>query len=88
MNSKSISSFVNGLITGAAAMLAIIFTVFLLRTAPLEGKLGFATTEIRVAIFLGTVVCVATIIYEAYNKKESKKTKHSDDPEQGKKESN
>ena len=73
MQSNSLSSFVNGIIVGAGAVLAIMSVAFLQMTAPLEGVMGFTTTEIRVAILLGGIVCAAAIGYEFYNRKETKK---------------
>ena len=73
MSSNSLSSFVNGIIVGAGAVLAIMSVAFLQMTAPLEGVMGFTTTEIRVAILLGGIVCAAAIGYEFYNRKETKK---------------
>ena len=73
MSSNSLSSFVNGIIAGAGAVLAIMSVAFLQMTAPLEGVMGFTTTEIRVAILLGGIVCAAAIGYEFYNRKETKK---------------
>lgn len=73
MTSNSLSSFVNGIIAGAGAVLAIMSVAFLQMTAPLEGVMGFTTIEIRVAILLGGIVCAAAIGYEFYNRKETKK---------------
>lgn len=65
-------SFLNGVIAGAGAVLAIMSVAFLQSVAPLEGVMGFTTTEIRVAIFLGGIVCAAAVAYEFYRKKETK----------------
>ena len=73
MSSNSLSSFVNGIIVGSGAVLAIMSIAFLQMTAPLEGVMGFTTTEIRVAILLGGIVCAAAIGYEFYSRKETKK---------------
>jgi len=42
---------------------------------PLEGTMGFTTTEIRVGILLGGIVCAVAIGYEFYRKKETKDSK-------------
>jgi len=72
MASNSMSSFVNGIIAGAGAALAIMSVGFLQMTGPLEGVMGFVTTEIRVAILLGGIVCAAAVGYEFYSKKQKK----------------
>ena len=68
----------NGIIAGAGAVLAILSIAFLQMTAPLEGVMGFTTTEIRVVILLGGIVCAAAIGYEFYSKKETKEPVQSD----------
>lgn len=68
MLSKSLS-FLNGLIAGAGISLAIMSIAFLQMTGPLEGKMGFTTTEIRIAIFLGFIVFTVSLLYEIYRKK-------------------
>ena len=73
MSSNSLSSFVNGAIAGSGAVLAIMSVAFLQMLSPLEGTMGFTTTEIRVGILLGGIVCAAAIGYEFYNRKETKK---------------
>jgi len=78
MSSESKLSFVNGLIAGAGISLAIMSIAFLHMTSPLEGKMGFSTTEIRVAIFLGFVVFTVTVLYEVYRKKDNHKNRNED----------
>ena len=78
MDSQSKPSFMNGLIAGAGITLAIMSIAFLQMTGPLEGKMGFSTTEIRVAIFLGFVVFTVTILYEIYRKKYHSKNRIDD----------
>jgi len=68
----SISSFVNGVIAGAGAVLALMSAAFLQFVGPLENIQGVTTTEIRIAIFLGGIVCAVAIGYEFYSKKETK----------------
>ena len=77
--SDSLLSFINGIIAGAGAVLALMSAAFLQFVAPLENIQGVTTTEIRVAIFLGGIVCVVAVGYEFYRKKETKslsETKH------------
>jgi len=71
----SMSSFVNGVLAGAGAVLAIMSVAFLQFISPLENVQGVTTTEIRVAIFLGGIVCAVAIGYEFYGKKNGKKQK-------------
>jgi len=73
---KDIASFVNGLIAGAGAVLALMSVGFLQYIAPLENLQGVTTTEIRVAILLGGIVFAVAVGYEFYGNKEAKKTKH------------
>ena len=73
MSSNSLSSFVNGIIAGSGAVLAIMSVAFLQMLSPLEGTMGVTTTEIRVAILLGGIVCAVAVGYEFYNRKETKK---------------
>ena len=70
--SDSMLSFINGVIAGAGAVLALMSVAFLQFVAPLENIQGVTTTEIRVAIFLGGIVCAVAIGYEFYSKKETK----------------
>ena len=72
MRTDQITSFVNGIIAGSSAMLAITAIFFLKIVNPLEGKSGITTVEIRLGIFFGLVVCVIAILYEIYRRKNSK----------------
>ena len=74
MSSNSLSSFVNGIIAGSGAVLAISLVIILQSLGPLEGTMGFTTTEIRVGILLGGIVCAVAIGYEFYSRNEMKKT--------------
>jgi len=73
VSSESKLSFINGMIAGAGISLAIMSIAFLKMTGPLEGKMGFSTTEIRVAIFLGFIVFTVATLYEIYRKKDDNK---------------
>ena len=68
----SLSSFINGIIAGAGAVLAIMSAAFVQMVSPLEGVAGFSSTEIRVAILLGGIVFAVAVGYEFYSKKETK----------------
>lgn len=72
MNLEKHLSFLNGLIAGAGITLSIMSIAFLKMTGPLEGKMGFTTTEIRIAVFLGFIVFTVSILYEIYRKKDNK----------------
>ena len=78
MSSESKLSFINGMIAGAGISLAIMSIAFLQMTGPLEGKMGFSTTEIRVAIFLGFIVFTIAVLYEIYRKKNDNKNQIQD----------
>lgn len=70
--SDSISSFVNGVIAGAGIVLALMSYGFLQFVEPLENVQGVTTTELRVAILLGGLVCAVAVGYEFYSKKQKK----------------
>ena len=67
------SSFVNGAVTGAGIVLVLMSIGFLQYIAPVENQQGVSSTEIRVAIMLGGIVAAASIGYEYYTRKETKK---------------
>ena len=69
MSSESNLSFINGLIAGAGAALALMSYGFLQFIGGLENIGGLTTTELRVAILLGGIVSAVAIGYEFYNKK-------------------
>ncbi|KAG2473438.1 MAG: hypothetical protein NPMRTH4_1340007 [Nitrosopumilales archaeon] len=69
MSSDSNLSFVNGLIAGAGAVLALMSYGFLQFIEGLEFLRSVSTTELRVGIMLGGIVCAVAIGYEFYNKK-------------------
>jgi len=72
---KDTASFVNGLIAGAGAVLALMSVAFLQYVGPLENVQGVSTTELRIAILLGGLVCAIAIGYEFYSKKEKEQGK-------------
>jgi len=69
MSSDSKLSFINGLIAGAGVVLALMSYGFLQFVGGLENIQGVTTTELRVAILLGGIVCAVAIGYEFYDKK-------------------
>ena len=83
---SSKSSFVNGILAGAGAVLAIMSVAFVQMVSPLEGLMGYTSTETRVAILLGGIVCAVAIGYEFYRKKEDKNQPRQLDKDQSQKE--
>ncbi|MBM3896616.1 MAG: hypothetical protein FJ360_02585 [Thaumarchaeota archaeon] len=79
MSIESKYSFLNGAIAGAGIMLSIMSIAFLQATGPLEGKMGFTTIEIRIAIFLGFIVFTVSLLYEIYRKKDRDKQHRVED---------
>jgi len=75
MSLESKLSFINGLIAGAGAVLALMSFGFLQLIGSFENIQGVTTTEVRVAILLGGIVCAVAIGYEFYNKKKPVKEK-------------
>lgn len=73
MDSDTNSSFINGVIAGAGVMLAVLSLAFVRMMTPLEGISGFTTTEVRVAMILGALVFVVSVVYEFYSRKKTKK---------------
>ena len=69
MNDVKNLSFINGVIAGAGAVVAIASAVLLTSYRSLEGILGFTTIEIRIGLFLGAIVCVIAIAYELQQRK-------------------
>jgi len=69
MSSESKLSFINGLIAGAGAVLALMSYGLLQFIGVFENVQGLTTTELRVAIMLGGIVAAVAIGYEFYNKK-------------------
>lgn len=63
-------TFINGIIAGAGAVIAIMAYVFMQLVGRFEGVMGITTYEMRVAIILGAIVCAAAIGYEFYRKKQ------------------
>ena len=73
MSSDKTASFVNGILAGAGAILAFMSYGFLQYVSPLENIQGVTTTELRVAVILGGIVCAVAVGYEFYRKKGDKK---------------
>jgi len=71
MSSDTNLSFINGFVAGAGVALALMSYVFLQFVGGLENIQGLTTTELRVAIMLGGIVCAVAIGYEFYIKKKS-----------------
>jgi len=69
MSYDSKLSFINGLIAGGGAVLAVMSFGFLQFFGGLENVQGVSTTELRVAILLGGIVAVVSIAYEFYSNK-------------------
>ncbi len=72
MNEDSILTYVNGVITGAGALVAIMSLIFMQLLGKYEGVLGFTTAELRAGIILGALVSAAALGYEFYRKKQGK----------------
>lgn len=68
---ESKSSFIHGIIAGTGITLAIMSIAFLQIARPLEGKMGFTATEIRIAVFLGFLVFTISLLYEYHRKKDN-----------------
>ncbi|MEM2760263.1 MAG: hypothetical protein QXU32_11190 [Nitrososphaerales archaeon] len=69
MASDSLASFVNGILAGAGAVIAIMAFAFMQIVGRYEGMMGISTGEMRAAIILGGVVCAAAVGYEFYRKR-------------------
>ena len=82
MTEDSGLSFINGLIAGAGAVLAIMSYVLMQFVRVFEGQGGVTTIEMRVAILLGGIVCAVAVGYEFYSKKQ-KKEKQGETKDQG-----
>jgi hypothetical protein len=69
MASDSLPSFVNGILAGAGAVVAVMAFAFMQLIGRYEGLMGVTTIEMRAAIILGAIVCAAAVGYEFYRKK-------------------
>ena len=69
MASDSLPSFVNGILAGAGAVVAVMAFAFMQLVGQYEGVMGVTTAEVRVAIILGGIVCAAAVGYEFYRKR-------------------
>ncbi|MFQ5941334.1 MAG: hypothetical protein ACE5KA_06525 [Nitrososphaerales archaeon] len=68
MDSDS-TSFVNGILAGAGAVVAIMAFAFMQLVSRYEGIMGVTTVEMRAAIILGAIVCAAAVGYEFYRRR-------------------
>ena len=66
---ESMVTFVNGIIAGAGAVVAVMAFVFMQLVGKYEGVMGVSTGEMRAAVILGAIVCAAAAAYEFYRKK-------------------
>jgi len=66
MVSDSVLSFVNGILAGAGALVAVMAFAFTQFVGKYEGIMGITTVEMRVAIVLGGIVCATAVGYEFY----------------------
>ncbi len=69
MASDSLPSFVNGILAGAGAVVAVMAFAFMQLVGQYEGVMGVTTAEMRVAIILGGIVCAVAVGYEFYRKR-------------------
>jgi len=67
-------TFVNGIIAGAGAVVAVMAFVFMQLVAKYEGVMGVSTAEMRAAVILGAIVSAAAVGYEFYRKKPVKQS--------------
>ena len=72
MNFDSLPSFINCILVGAGAVIAVMAFSFLHLVGRYEGMMGVTTIEIRAAIILGSIVCTAALGYEFYSKRSTK----------------
>ena len=66
---ESMVTFVNGIIAGAGAVVAVMAFVFMQLVGKYEGIMGISTGEMRAAVILGAIVSAAAVAYEFYRKK-------------------
>ncbi len=71
--SESYITFVNGIIAGAGAVVAVMSFFFMQLVSKYQGIMGVSTREMSVGIILGAIVCAAAVGYEFYRKKPVKK---------------
>ena len=74
---ESMVTFVNGIIAGAGAVVAVMAFVFIQLVAKYEGIMGVSTGEMRAAVILGGIVCAAAVGYEFYRKRSVKESTQS-----------
>lgn len=71
---ESMVTFVNGIIAGAGAVVAVMAFVFMQLVGKYEGVMGVSTGEMRAAVILGAIVSAAAVGYEFYRKKPVKES--------------
>lgn len=69
------STFVNGVIVGAGAIMTVMAIAFLKIVGNLEGIMGFTARDIYIAIFLGVTVAIVAFLYEIHLRKNKDKEK-------------
>jgi hypothetical protein len=69
MVSDSLPSFINGILAGAGAVVAVMAFAFMQLVGKYEGVMGVTTAEMRVAIILGGIVSAVAVGYEFYRKR-------------------
>jgi hypothetical protein len=69
VGSDSSLSFVNGILAGAGAVVAVMAFAFLQLVGRYENVMGITTGEIRAAIILGGLVCAVAVGYEFYRRR-------------------
>ncbi len=72
-SSESYITFVNGIIAGAGAVVAVMSFVFMQLVSKYEGIMGVSSRDMIVGVILGAIVCAAAVGYEFYRKKTVKK---------------
>jgi len=67
MDFDSLPSFVNGILAGAGAVVAVMAFVFMQLIGRYEGVMG-GTIEMHTAMILGVIVCIAATGYAFYRR--------------------
>jgi hypothetical protein len=69
VGSDSSLSFVNGILAGAGAIVAVMAFAFMQLVGRYDGVMGITTGEMRAVIILGGIVCAAAVGYEFYRRR-------------------